>query len=176
MKLIPFLFALCLFGVLDAAGQEPDWVIKLRKLQVLESTKADVERAFNFPKVIDASDVAEKEKNGEEYITYQTKDGVLEVDYSTGTCSELNSSSGYDVVSGTITELSFEPKKTVKASLLNFDYESFKLELVSDMPNLTVYRKLEDGITINIIRGDVKSIRFSPSPKYDYLECSKIKK
>ena len=150
MKLLPFLFALCLCGAFNVAGQEPDWLIKLRKLKVLESTKADVEREFNFPKVIDASDDAEREKNGAEYITYETKDGVLEVDYSTGTCSELNSSFGYDVVSGTITELSFEPKKTVKATLLNFDYDSFKVEYVSDMPGHTTYRSLEEGVEIHI--------------------------
>jgi hypothetical protein len=165
-----------LCGAFNVAGQEPNWVIKLRKLKVLESTKTDVEREFNFPKVIDISDSDEKVKNGEEYITYETKDGVLEVDYSTGTCSELNSSSGYDVVSGTLTELSFELKKPVKGSSLNFAYDSFKIELVDDMPDLTVYRSLEDGIRINIVRGDFRSISFSPSAKYDYLECGKIKK
>ncbi|MEZ5424684.1 MAG: hypothetical protein R2747_00340 [Pyrinomonadaceae bacterium] len=175
MNYILFFIFIIVF-VCSGYAKEPEWLIKLRKLQVLESNKADVEREFSFPKVIDASDDAEKEKNGEKYITYQTKDGVLEVDYSTGTCSELNSSFGYDVVSGTITEIGFEPKKPVKASLLNFDYDSFKLELVDDMPGLTIYRNLEEDIKINIRRGNVKSLRFSPSAKYDYLECGKIKK
>jgi hypothetical protein len=171
LKIYGLFLVLIFTFVYPAYAQEPDWLIKLRKLKVLESTKADVEREFDLPKVINSSSNEEREKNREEYITYKTAEGTLEVDYSIETCSELSSLYAYNVSAGTIIEISFKPNKPVKATLLNFDLESFRMERVSDMPDLTIYRNLEDGIKISMVKGNVTKIRYSPSAKYDYLEC-----
>lgn len=170
------IFGLILFvivtSVYSGEAKEPDWLIKLRKLKVLESNKADLEREFNSPKVINSSSNEERGKNRAEYITYKTAEGTLEVDYSIGICSELSSLYAYNVSAGTITEISFKPNKPVKETLLNFDLESFRLERVSDMPDLIVYRNSEDGIKISMVRGNVTKIRFSPSAKHDNLVCA----
>lgn len=165
-----FLFLILTFFYPNFA-REPNWLIKLRKLKVLESTKADVEREFNAPKVIKSSSNEEREKNREEYITYKTTEGTLEVDYSIGYCSELSSLYAYNVSAGTIIEISFKPNKPVKATLLNFDLESFRMERVSDMPYLTVYRNSEDGIKISTVQENVTNIQFSTSATHENLEC-----
>lgn len=156
-------------------AQEPDWLFKLRKLKVFDSKKADVEREFDFPKTIDSSPTNDPEL-GTLYHEYETPDGKLEIRYSTGKCSEHKSLLGYDVSSGTVVEISFEPRKSVIAKTLNFDYDSFETERVDDLPGAYLYRNLKEGIWLSMRDEKVTNVEFSMPEKYRSLMCENVKK
>lgn len=169
------IFLLVFLFVYPCSANEPDWLIKLRNLKVLESTRSDVERQFRGAKVIDVSNMLEKGRIVGKYFRYETDEGLLNVDYSGGTCSELRSPLGYDVVSGTVTQLRFKPTKPVKSSVLKFSLDSFLKQPVKDVPGLTSFLNPVDGIKLTLFKGKLTAITFDPPAKFVGLECNEEK-
>lgn len=178
-KLKLFLLSLCVVFVCTNLiySYGPDWFLKLKNLKILESSKVDVEKVFDYSEIIDSSNLAKKEKNGwGEKIEYKTKDGYLEVLYSTGKCATSKSNFGYNVESGTVVELNFYPFVEPKYSELKFDQKQFESEYVLDVNNTYILKNKKLGISITVNNAKVSSINFTPSILQKTYECETVRK
>ena len=113
MKEAKFLTILFIFIFSSAiSGQEPNWHLKLKQTQPLNSSREDVEKAFDFPK-ISTTFVDE----GIEAVFYDTFEGKLSVEYSTGKCS-AEKNEGYDVEKSIVLLIIFfRTKKLISPNL-----------------------------------------------------------
>lgn len=169
-----FILCLCIIFIFtnSMCASELNWLLKLRKLKILESTKEEVERMFDNPKIVDYSNLAKKEKNGwGEKIEYKTKEGYLEALYSTGKCAESKSEFGYDVDKETLVELHFYPFDEVSYSKLGFDLNQFDSKPVIDVYNTYSFRNKRLGVEITINNEKVSSIHFVPSSTQEIYGC-----
>ena len=155
--------------------KEPDWMIKLRKIELLKSKRADVESIFGNPKIIRG---VVGELNWRQRVEYETEDGELEVHYSTGRCLETNYASNYDIERGVVIEVRFEPNedKTVSLKDLNFDYSKFDADRIPiDVVDAITADNKETGVEIYSIGEEFRSIGFRVPPKFRRLDCEEIK-
>lgn len=149
----------------------PKWYLKLRQIKLMETKQEQIEKLFNYPKVIDSYD-------GEigRSIKYQLKEGELSVVYSLGKCVG-NSNYVYNVEKNVITKLDFDLKKYVSFSKLNLDLRSFDRTEVSDLPGMFDYRNESLGehyFASNSLKNGTKEIReiqFFPSESQEKLQC-----
>ncbi len=169
---ILFLMYISFLAVNPIYGKEPDWLIKLKKLEVFKSTKTEIEKMFDHPEIIETYNSAEKEKNGwGEIIKYKTKDGMLKIEYSTGKCSETKSILGYDVEKDVAVELTFYPHKPIPFNDLGYDLKKFKYISVSDMWETYIFSNEELGVRIFIVDKRVENISFGFTDKSKKLYC-----
>lgn len=163
-----FIFSLSVF----IEAKEPDWLTKLRKLEVFRSTKSDVERIFSDSKITDIYNAAERERNGwSKRIEYETTDGELEVWYSTGKCWETKSTIGYDVDKDVVTELTFRPNLPFPYIDLEYDLDEFKSTSVTDVEETYIFSNVKLGVEVLIMNEKVEKVDFCVAEKHKQLEC-----
>ena len=148
-------------------GQNPDWYIKLNKLEILKSSKNDVGRIFNDFK-ISKSFI----HNGVESAFYESSEGELSVNFSAGGCS-FKREDDYNVEKGKVLEAIFFPKEFVKLSKFRIDKNKFEKHLEDDNPTLH-YINQNLGIDYGVQKGKVIHIKLFPSANFENLRCSKF--
>jgi hypothetical protein len=159
-----FLFAFPVYG------QPPEWFLKLRQIKVFESSRQDVERIFNDPKIVYSSNTDGKEKGWGEIIEYQTGNGKLGVFYSTGKCAESDDKTGWDVAENIVVSVEFHPNEPAKLSDFKLDLKTFKAEKAADTQHYS-YRSDKLGIEFEVLGGNVTSFEYSPAPERQKLDC-----
>lgn len=169
-----FLISLIFLGFNSTQAKEPEWFLKLQEIKIFQSSQQDVERIFNYPKVIYSSS-EQSEQGWGNIIKYQTKSGELEVFYSTGRCSESSNKDGWDINEGIIVSIEFEPKKPIKLSMFNLDLTTFVADKESDNPTYN-YRSFELGIEFNTLGGKVTSFEYSLTSEMKSLGCEFVVK
>lgn len=156
-------FVLILFCVQVSFAQNPRWLLKAQKIQLLVSKRDEMRKLLGKP---------ESESEHAEY--FRIKGARLRISYSYGDCK-----GGYRISKGTVNEIDIKPNKIVKPSILgiSFDYlnsDEFETEKESDTPNVIYYNdKL--GVSYTTIYGKISAISYYPSDSYDYLLCENDK-
>lgn len=160
---------LVLFSSIIVKSQEPEWFAKLKQIQVMQSTRQDVERIFSFPNVIQIRGG----KTSSRTIDYEFKGGSLYVSYSIGKCSLENNTRGYDADNDIVVEVYLFLFEPIKTSRLNLDLKNFEKHKESDTNALT-YSNDEIGVQYTGGKKTVSSIKFYPADRYDYLYCRNV--
>jgi len=153
--------------------KESVWLENLRKLELFKSSRGELEILFENPRILDFSDYSEKGGWGIN-IKYETIYGELEVEYSTGTCSETKSKYGYEVEKDRIVRLHFEPIEESDFTEFNFDIRNFKFDREMCLPHLTYYTNWELGTKFTIVESKIKKFDFFPNEKQKELDCEKV--
>lgn len=153
--------------------KEPVWLENLRKLELFKSSRGELEILFENPRILDIHDDSEEGGWGIN-IKYETIYGELEVEYSSGTCSQTQSKYGYDAVKDTIVEMIFHPIEEVDVTEINFDIRQFKSDPEICIPGAFTRRNHELGVEIYLIDQIVKNIEFYPNEKLRELDCEKV--
>jgi hypothetical protein len=149
---------------------EPKWYSKLRQIKPLITTKQEVEKLFNYPKVTDAY-----EGIWSNSVDYKLKEGELSISYSQGRCSETNKDNGYDVAKDVVIDVDLYLKKEVSISALSLDLSNFEKTEISDLPNLFTYRNEDLGEYYNGSLEKIRDIHFFPSKEQEKLACKSLK-
>lgn len=155
-----------LISVLGSAvtGQQPAWYLKLQKIIPLESSKGDLEKIFEFPKVRRTFT-----ENEVEFVSYDAGDGKLAVEYSTGTCSSATKDS-YDVKEDTVLRMIFFPKDPVKFSKFKIEKEQFIKTTDGHDPGWKYVNK-SSGLNFSVQRKLVDYVEILPSSRHDRKKC-----
>ncbi len=174
-KVLQILFLGFILSI-SVSAQVPDWYIKLKEVKVFQSSKQDVGRIFEYPNVSYWSRSKGRPDNswGESFV-YETKNGKLDVFYSTGKCSELTGKRGWDIDEGLVVSIEFEPTKPIKLSKLNLDLSTFKREKSSDT---AFWRYWSDqlGVNFGVLQNKVTWFEYSITDEMSKLDCEKVLK
>lgn len=165
------LLTTALFFSYPIFGKEPKWFYQLKKIEILKSTKQDIEKLF--PSLTSKLSVKHKFKNSEE-IHYLLKEESLFVSYSLQKCfssSAENERFSYNVDKDTLLFLAYHPKKPVKISKLKLDLSSFKSYKETDTENFIYYND-DLGLRYGIADSKINSIEIFPSSSMKNLLCN----
>lgn len=154
--------------------KEPDWLVKLRKLEIFKSTRAEVENVFGNPKINEIKNLAQPVGGWGLEIEYETEEGKLNVWYSTGTCAESRSRYGYDIDKDVVSEITFYPKNRVDFTEMNFDLREFKSEPIIDIQSAYNHRNDNLGVELYMIDGKIENIEFYLKEEQKQLDCVKV--
>ncbi len=174
-----FLFFIFVVGIgfSPVYAKQSEWLRKIKKIEILKTTKAEVEKLFGNPQVVETNDLAVKLKNGwGKEIKYETKYGKLEVWYAAGKCSESKGKPyAYDVAADVVMMLTFFPNEIVLENQLGYDLSKFKNDSVSDTDKTYSLETEKLKITINIENFQLSSIEYDISEKHKtQLECKNV--
>lgn len=151
-----------------AVAQEPEWFSKIKRIVPMESTEKDVEKIFGKPK-----------SRNYQVFKYETKQGLLRVEYSTGDCDHP---AYYNVAKGIVVGLDFSLKEDFEFSKLSVDLSKFTKEYSDDTENFS-YRSSDLGMYFDVYVKKIEGVSYEKSPviltevslyppkKYDHLEC-----
>ena len=151
-------------GTLPARNHQPAQTPPWRQIELLHSTRADVEKLLGHP-----------EKSGY-LVRYPLKEGSLEIDYYVfDYCVPVNGGNGgWNVPRWTVTEITYNPfKKPPRFSSLGLDLEKFrKVRESPDVIDLISYVNDEEGVSYTVEPdGTLNSIRYFPSSHHENLRC-----
>lgn len=160
--------------LLQAAAVAQGW----HGIVPLQSTRADVERQFGKPQRIGAGVVPDYAVHD-----YEVGDVVVDVYYSTGTCSERRGGCalphreefGWDVPRDTVIRVDLHPKNMPAARLvLPRRFKKIKGEK-EGLPGFLIYRNRDTGVTYHVADGKVVSITYGPSAMETRLACPLVR-
>lgn len=159
-----FLGILLFLATNNVCANEPNWYLNLKKISPIVSSRTDVEKTFNSPPVIRSFT-----HEGIDYIIYATKDGELNVQYSTGICA-ITESGAYEVTKGIVLRAIFFPKISTKLSELDFKRN---LYIKSQDPHDLVwhYVSTDLGINFSTKKDMVLDIVLFPSSDHKARKC-----
>jgi len=162
MKLKWVLVLIILFASISSTfGQKPEWLKNLESIQLLHSSRSDIEKAFGEP----------ANPSNKYNSIYKLRQGKLSVEYSHGPCSEA-SVKGWEVAELTVTRLFFFPKEFLTLENLKMDLSGFTRSESLDTVGAYGYTSEEIGIEIDVTsKGSIEAIEFYPSKKFDALRC-----
>ena len=156
MKLIKqLLLALCLIYILQFEVLGQDW---LGRITSMRTNVDEVEQMFK----------ESPEKKIDSYF-FELKEGNLIVYFSPDNCLS-GAYGGWDVPKGTVTHITFYPKKKRKLSYYKVDIE--KMEKGFDSGH-RLFTDNEQGVMYSTQFNKVESIRYFPALKYVNLRCAK---
>jgi hypothetical protein len=113
----------------------------------LQSTKADVEKAFGNPEKVD--------ENG--YYNYRLVDAFVQVNNSTEPCTANQYDRGkFNVPKDSVLDMWIYIKRNVLVSDLKFDRQQYQRDTSGDVENVVYYHSLESGISIGASVQDAK--------------------
>ena len=149
-------------------GQEPDWYIKLKRLELLVSSKSDFESVFVDLKI------KQKFINKDvETVIYEASEGDITVIHSAGNCS-TGGDEDYSTAKGNVIKvIYFLRKKPVKFSRFLIDLNEFKTREEHD--GTLYYNNRNLGIEFGTQRGEVIHVEFTPASKHENLKCKNSK-
>ncbi|HEX8247642.1 MAG TPA: hypothetical protein VF599_05705 [Pyrinomonadaceae bacterium] len=152
-------------------GAAPAWFSKLKQIELLKTTRQNVEELLGRPKITDAY-----ESRLGQVVEYKLKAGELTVLYSLGRCSK-NSEQEYDVEKNVIIDLEMNLTKAVSISTLGLDLNDFNKTEIRDLRGVFDYRNEDSGehYLMNEFYKDgtqkIQKIEFFPSKSQEKLKC-----
>lgn len=146
-----FLSFLILTNRLNVKGQ--DW----RQIVPLKSTRADVERLLGPTK--DAY-----------FAVYHLKEGVLDIEYSSGPCKPERKG-GWNVSKDVVITLNFSPQRRRRIGDLKLDPRKFRKVVDEHVIGILYYVNDEEGITYQVQGGKVDWVEYGPARKDEHLYC-----
>jgi hypothetical protein len=158
-------------------AKQPEWLKKVKKIEILKTAKGEVEKLFGNPKIIETRDLAIVFKNGwGKEIKYETKYGNLEVWYAAGKCSKSRGIYAYDIDADVVAAFTFFPNEIALENQLGYDLNKFEVDSDSDTDKTYSFEDEKSKITIEVKNFQVYSIEFEISDKYKTrLECQNTK-
>lgn len=173
------IFVLLLFSIFlsksPSYGKGPDWLLKMKNIKIFESSKEDVLKTFNYPKMTYSSNDNGEETSWGESVEYETNEGNLAVFYSTGKCSEETGNKGWDINKDIVVSVEFEPKKVIRLSELDLDLRTFTKYKESDNQYYQ-YQSVPLGINFTMLGKNVTLFEYSLTDKMKELDCEKVLK
>lgn len=175
MRKTNFIFSLLLVVILYISinGEEPSWHIKLQKIKALKTSKNDVEELFRGLRITQSS-----ERFGIKIVDYETPDGDLAVQYSTGICAkkDLDSDSyfieTYKVEKDIVLNVLFFPKEVLKFSKFKVN-KSQIIKMRKGHDSAIHYIDKQQNIDYSITAGGkVAVIKLFIPAELNYLKCS----
>lgn len=158
MRIAPaafFLLFLMLANQNYVKGQ--DW----RRIVPLKSTRADVERLLGPTK--------------EPYFgVYHLKEGVLDIEYSSGPCSPERKG-GWNVPKDVVITVNFSPKRKTRIGDLKLDRTKFRKIVDEQVIGILYYVNDEEGITYQVQSGKVDYVEYGPVRRDEHLYCANPK-
>jgi hypothetical protein len=176
LKLILLIVFVSTFNSFAVAGAAPKWYSKLRQIKLMETTRQEIEKLFDNPRVIDTSDGWSGRG-----VEYRLKEGELDVTYSLGKCVG-KTEYVYDVEKDVITDLHLNLKKFVNISALSLDLRNFEKTEIYDIRGVFEYRNEDTGeqyMTSEYFRDgsiQIRSLEIFPSARQESLACKNIQK
>ena len=163
------IISILILAVFDfsVSAQESEVLSKLKKINLLKSTRDDIIRVFGEPEI----------STYPYFKSYSLKDGKVDIEYSTGLCGNKNKD-GWNVPEFTVTRIFFDFKKPPNPKkYLNIHSKDFRKYPIKDVPGAFIYENEKIGIDYSITRkGKIESVTFYPAQKYDHLYCETNKK
>ena len=150
--------------------EPPEWYIKFEQIQLMRSTRKDVENLFNHPTYKETSG-----KGWSQSVYYELEEGTLSVSYSTGRCSEERNRTGYNIDNGIAIRASIFLPESIRATELNLDLSDFEKYKVKDA-DVWIYTNQELGIQYTGNEQIINGIELFPQTKYKYLSCRNVLK
>ncbi len=157
-----FCLAMCSFASAQSSFPELD---KVKKIKLLESTRADVKKIFG-----------EYNKDSEGG-SYSTDNVIIRISYSSGDCSD-DSDENWNVAEGLVTEIFVQLDISITPKDLKINLS--KLERMKrsddddddDDDDEYIYYDKEKGISYEISDGEVSYVKFIPPEKNYPALCS----
>ena len=154
MKVQTTVFLCSLILMISPAASGQGW----RKITPIRSTRADVERLLG-------------PNNKSSYgVTYDLKDGILSIEYSSGPCRKERKG-GWNVPEGVVVSFSFSPKKKQRERDLKLNRKKFRRVVDSHTGRHIYYINDRDGIMYQTQQGLLDTIENFPPKRYDHLHC-----
>lgn len=163
-----------LFNTLTVSAQQPDWFIKLKKLQKSFPTEKDIEKVFGSLEIIYSTPLKEikSRKSWTKIIKYKIPEGSFDVFLSAGRCSSENTD-GFDLDDGVMLTYSFTLGNPVDVSLLKLNLNGFKASREDDV-EIWFFTNEKKGITYEISDKKLRRISYSLPKKYYQLCKDKL--
>lgn len=157
---------LLLFLTSLGAAKVPEWLTKMKQINLLTSTRDDVINLLGNP--------VDNEK--ESYLWYYDfEDGRMSVLYETGECVVTPYSDGkpigWKVPEWTVVEVSYSPDEWLDPKKLGLNLKGFRSTPINDEPKAAEYVNDKLGIEYIINEGKIQNVTFRPGKKYNYLQC-----
>jgi hypothetical protein len=146
-------------GVLTQDVNPATPAAKWKQIQLLRSTRADVEKLMGPAKYRGYS------------TWYKLEDGVLHIEYYPYTsCTQTGAA--LKVRQWTVVGITFEPNNTVKFADLNLDPKKFrKVKEISDVLDVINYVNDKEGVDYAFQVDELINIRYFPGKRYNHLRC-----
>ena len=170
-KLIIIVLVIAMTANVTVVAKEPEWFIKIKQIDVLKSTRIDVERVFPESKIVDQIDYTEEKGGWGREVEYRTSEGYLKVEYSTEGCPVNKLAVAYNVPLDTVVELRFYPSDEPSITELDLRLDDFSRERVADVVDTFVFRNVSRGTKLVISKGKVSSVEFSPARLHERRRC-----
>ncbi|MEP7149085.1 MAG: hypothetical protein ABI857_09405 [Acidobacteriota bacterium] len=150
-------------------GQEPDWLVKMKKIKLLTDSYEDVVTLLGTP--VDGT----VERELSEY--FDLPDGRLWVGFASGLCVVTPYSggapTGWKVPEWKVTSVSFRPNRPISLKKLKLDFSGYVKSPIDDVPGAFIYRNDALGVEYSVTsRRKIEEIEFFPSTKFAYLQCT----
>jgi len=157
MKLIvTMVIAVGLAPFTAMAFQDKGW----RGIVPLHSMRADVERLLGSP------DDPKKEHS----VVYNTSHETVIVDFATG--QPCDSRDGWNVSSGTVTDLVITPKRKFPVDDLGIDLSAYTRRPDQHRPDIVTFVNEDRGESITVYQGEVQYLHYFPSASDAGMGCS----
>lgn len=147
---------------------EPKWFSNLRQVKPMITTKQEVEKLFDYPKVRYTFDGEWSKK-----VDYILKEGELSVFYSQGRCSEMKTE-GYDVEKYIVIDIDMDLKKEVSISKLNLDLSRFEKTEINDLIGVFSYVNEDSGEWVTGTTRKISSFKRFPAKSQENLKCKDV--
>jgi hypothetical protein len=173
-----FLLFVFVVGIAAPVFAKPGaWLGKIKKIELVKTTRVEIEKLFENPQVIEIEDLAVDYKNGwGKLVKYETKYGKLEVWYAAGKCSESKGKPyAYDVAADVAMMFTFFPNEIVFENQLGYNLSKFKTDVVSETDKTYSLETEKSKIVVEVKSLQVSSIEHDISVKYKtQLECKNV--
>ena len=174
-SLLFFIFLIC--AVAPVYAKPAEWLRKIKRIELLKSTRVEVEKLFGDSRVVEMRDLAAEFKNGwGKEVKYETKYGTLEVWYAAGKCAESKGKPySFDVAADVAMAVTFLPSEIVFENQLGYDLNKFKIDSDWNADKIFSLETENSKTTVKVKELQVTSIEYDVSEKLKTrLECKNV--
>lgn len=154
---------------LPAFGQMPKWFVRIKQIKLFETTRNDVEKLFDNPKITNSL-----RGSAGMSVDYKLNVGGLSITYSNGQCSK-STIYDYAVAADVVTSIELFLDSPVDIARLGLNIKHFEKVAIGDVEGLFNYSNESQGI---YFVGDVRrlhELEITPTPEQEKLFCQNVK-
>jgi hypothetical protein len=144
----------------NSSAQEPEWLMKLKSVNILRDNRDHIRGIFGKPFLIE-----------EERDFFNLSEGKLVVVYSLGECSPKDLWGKWQVSKDTVIELDFDVNEDINFSSLNLNLTSFKKVIPNDTPDLTIFSNKKLGIKYVRFKKRLSDVNIFPLKSQTLQHC-----